>query len=153
VASTSCGGSEFSSSSNSPKDAYVGDSDGAGDAVADVVVDGDAPPLDSGKGGSSGADSDAQAECETGDGNSPCVCVPSNGGIEICDGLDNDCDGTADEDETRVEEVPYTIDRCCTPPSSYFCCAPEYGGSESGKPGDCCTYKETKTTTVNFTCK
>ncbi|MBN1606539.1 MAG: SUMF1/EgtB/PvdO family nonheme iron enzyme [Polyangiaceae bacterium] len=24
-------------------------------------------------------------------------CVPTNGGIEICDGLDNDCDGDADE--------------------------------------------------------
>jgi putative metal-binding protein len=27
----------------------------------------------------------------------PTACIPSNGGVEICDGVDNDCDGTIDD--------------------------------------------------------
>ncbi len=29
-------------------------------------------------------------------------CVPTNGGIEICDGIDNDCDGVTDEDGCNI---------------------------------------------------
>jgi Sulfatase-modifying factor enzyme 1/Putative metal-binding motif len=29
-------------------------------------------------------------------------CVPSNGGVEVCDGQDNNCDGTVDESDERV---------------------------------------------------
>ncbi len=81
-----------------------------------------------------------------------CVCQPSNGGLEICDGIDNDCDGQVDEEEQRIQETTYTVERCCDPPSSYWCCSPYYGGSESGKPGDCCKYTETTTAEVTFSC-
>ena len=30
-------------------------------------------------------------------GSNTCICVPTNDGIEICDGLDNNCDGSIDE--------------------------------------------------------
>jgi hypothetical protein len=38
-------------------------------------------------------------------------CVFSNGGVEICDGLDNDCDGLVDDDDGDVAEAcPENVD-------------------------------------------
>jgi hypothetical protein len=34
-------------------------------------------------------------------------CTPSNGGVEICDGQDNNCDGTVDESDARVGQRCY----------------------------------------------
>jgi hypothetical protein len=41
-------------------------------------------------------------------------CVPSNGGVEICDGKDNNCDGTVDESDSRVGQR-------CYPPNTGGC--------------------------------
>ena len=43
---------------------------------------------------SSGGEGGCVFDCPT--GGTGGGCEPTNGGIEICDGLDNDCDGTAD---------------------------------------------------------
>ena len=37
--------------------------------------------------------------CNRGDGYVPPTCIPSNGGVEVCDGKDNDCDDKVDESE------------------------------------------------------
>ncbi|MEZ4472463.1 MAG: putative metal-binding motif-containing protein [bacterium] len=42
-------------------------------------------------------------------------CAPSNGGVEICDGLDNDCDGRTDEDFDLQTDLGHCgrCDRAC----------------------------------------
>jgi len=37
----------------------------------------------------------------------PSGCIPSNGGAESCDGLDNDCDGTADDGFDKLSDPQY----------------------------------------------
>jgi hypothetical protein len=84
------------------------DSDGQvdNDAGGDVADSGpmmDAPEFDGGS--MDGALSDGGEETDGGgmsdgglaDGSGGDVCTPTNGGTEICDGLDNDCNGTVDD--------------------------------------------------------
>ncbi len=52
-------------------------------------ADGGAGPMGGSAMGGAGAGGDAQ-------GGTAETCVPSSGGVELCDGLDNDCDGAAD---------------------------------------------------------
>ena len=52
-------------------------------------------------------------------------CTPTNGGVEICDGLDNDCDGPADED-FALETNAANCGRCgraCSFPNATPSCA------------------------------
>jgi hypothetical protein len=43
-------------------------------------------------------------------------CVPTNGGIEICDGLDNDCNGQIDDvPESRLIGDPKNCGACGNP--------------------------------------
>ena len=52
------------------------------------------------------------------------ACVPSNGGVEICDGLDNDCNGTAD-DGFNLKTDPKNCGACgnvCKTPNATSAC-------------------------------
>ena len=55
--------------------------------------------------------------CESG-------CVPSNGGVEICDGLDNDCDDAADEGFDLDADLAHcgACGRACAPPGAEGVC-------------------------------
>jgi len=97
------------------------------------------------------------------DGDGRCAaCVPAPDGLEVCNGLDDDCDGRSDEDEVRQRRAPNIV-RCCNPPPdrggdpnqevSYWCCSTAFGGSERGGPGDCCEYPpESEFESYVFTC-
>ncbi len=37
------------------------------------------------------------SECACADGTTGCLCKPTNGDVEICDGIDNDCNGIVDD--------------------------------------------------------
>jgi hypothetical protein len=76
---------------------------------------GDVLPPDDGATGNEGGEPDGG-----GDGT---VCVPSNGGLEICDGLDNDCNGVTDDvDPGRLAVDPNNCGQCghvCADPARH----------------------------------
>ena len=57
------------------------------------------------------------------------ACQPTNGGVEACDNIDNDCDGVADED-FNFQNDPLNCGRCGT-----VCSAP--GGQSQCQGGGC----------------
>ena len=65
---------------------------------------------------SSGGEGGCVFDCTT--GGTGGGCQPTNGGIEICDGLDNDCDGTADNgpdiDFTNIKTCGTCSNNCYT---------------------------------------
>src|SRR3569623_1433278 len=62
--------------------------------------------------GDGGGGGDANDGGSTGDGSgSGSACVPTNGGVEICDGKDNDCNGLIDEGN-----LPEVGDACANQP-------------------------------------
>ncbi len=104
----------------------------------------------------------------SGDSGTTPTCVPTNGGVEICDGKDNDCDGLIDEPGTPPSGIdfsdPHTCGNCatdctqildsvvtpqCTPPTtglgttagtcSYTGCAPNQYDVD-GDPSNGCEY-------------
>jgi hypothetical protein len=90
---------------------------------------------------SSGAGGDCFPNCGTGgaDGGS---CVQTNGGVEICDGIDNDCNGTTDDLPGLDLTDPHTCGTCSNDcfqillnrdAASIKCMAP----AQPGMPGTC----------------
>jgi hypothetical protein len=61
------------------------------------------------------SDAFANSEGGTSDGGGPdgTPCIPTNGGLEICDGLDNDCNGAVDDvDPARLAVDPNNCGQC-----------------------------------------
>ncbi len=85
-----------------------------GECVYDCVLDTDCPE---------GFRCDARGRCERG-------CRKTNGGVEACDGLDNDCDGTTDEDWPELDQS-CRHDDC--PPGRWVCSADGAGVECDGR--------------------
>ena len=74
------------------------------------------------------------------------ACVPSNGGVEICDGLDNDCNGAAD-DTFDLSKDPANCGKCgnvCVTPNATPACVAGVCAV-----GDCARDKDGNTTHWN----
>ena len=109
----------------------------AADAEEDAVDDADAPTVDAPDPVADAAAQDGGADVEVAEDAAPtdaeerdgdaAGCTPSNGGIETCNGLDDDCDGQTDED-TCDDGDPCTYDvcipgaGCAIDPSVVICC-------------------------------
>jgi hypothetical protein len=68
-------------------------------------------------GGFQDLDGLAENGCEYG-------CLPSNGGVELCDGIDNNCDGNADEDFDTQSDLAHCggCNRACVFPNGVPLC-------------------------------
>jgi hypothetical protein len=99
-------------------------------------------------------DGDVDTGCEY-------ACVPTNGGIEICDTLDNDCDGATDEDfdlRSDTEHCGGCDEVCLTPNATAACvdgrcrvlrCDPGWVDADSSPADGCEAPCEGSTETCN----
>jgi Putative metal-binding motif len=94
----------FSNCSGAPAGGSGGSSGSSGTTGSDASSGTTIP-----SGASSGGGADCFPVCPSSGANG---CIPTNGGIERCDGLDNDCDGTVDNGPDISLKSPKTCGTC-----------------------------------------
>ncbi len=99
---------------------FAGGSGGSGGSSGSSGAGGSAA------GGSAGA-TDAGPDSSASDAGTDASCQPTNGGVEICDGIDNDCNGKTDDNVAVGDGGLHTGDPC-TGCSAVWAC-PAFGST------------------------
>lgn len=134
VVTFSSGGSDATGSVADGKvglsDAAVADGQGRPSDALAVVGDASSESTDSALSGEDAADHDPQDGAVTGDApqngdDGAVACIATNPPTEVCDGIDNDCDGAVDEDGCTDGDACTAGDSCvaakCKPGSPLAC--------------------------------